>query len=111
MAGQANNTGGGGGGGRVAIFYGTTYSNTGTIAANGGARGTYQLLTLGACVKDGQNGTIYVVNSSTVSPKKASAPTPANGDRMVYCNPDPCTIQLKWYSGYGGTTDVVYCDT
>jgi hypothetical protein len=111
--GQGNNTGGGGGGGRVAIFYGTTYSNTGTIAANGGARGvTYNDpcasgLPAGLA-QSGQNGTIFDTNGS---PKKASAPTPANGDRTVYCHPDPCTIQLKWYSGYGGTTDVVYCDT
>jgi hypothetical protein len=104
---QANNTGGGGGGGRVAIFYGSTYSNTGTITANGGARGTYNL-TLGLA-RCGQNGTIFTTNGS---PKKASAPTPANGNTMVYCHPDPCTnFQLKWYSGYGGTTDVVYCDT
>jgi hypothetical protein len=110
-AGQVNQTGGGGGGGRVAIFYGTTYSNTGTITADGGAKGTYSNPPI-SLSKDGQNGTIYVVNSSTVSPKKASAPTPANGDRMVYCNPDPCTnFQLKWYSGYGGTTDEVFCDT
>ena len=105
-ANQANNTGGGGGGGRVAVFYGTTYSNTGTITADGGARGTYNV-TLGIG-QNGQNGTIFTTNGS---PKKASAPTPANGDKMVYCHPDPCTIQLKWYSGYGGTTDVVYCDT
>jgi hypothetical protein len=103
---QANNTGGGGGGGRVAIFYGTTYSNTGTIVANGGARGISSL-TVGLA-KDGQNGTIFDSNGS---PKKASAPTPANGNKMVYCHPDPCTMQLKWYSGYGGTTDEVFCDT
>jgi len=103
---QANNTGGGGGGGRVAIFYGTTYSNTGTITANGGARGTASLTQ--GLAQDGQNGTIFTTNGS---PKKASAPTPANGNNMVYCNPDPCTMQLKWYSGYGGTTDEVFCDT
>jgi hypothetical protein len=52
------------------------------------------------------------VNSNDVSPKKASAPTPKNGDITVYTgHPDPCTITLKWYSGYGGTTDRVYCDT
>ncbi|MGD0596994.1 MAG: LamG-like jellyroll fold domain-containing protein [Sedimentisphaerales bacterium] len=114
---SGNNLGGGGGGGRVAIFYGTTYSNTGTIAANGGFRGAWYNdpcdpgLPCGLA-KSGQNGTIYVVNSSTVSPKKASAPTPKNGDKTVYTgHPDPCTIKLKWYSGYGGTTDVVYCDT
>jgi hypothetical protein len=108
---QANNTGGGGGGGRVAIFYAGsgsgTYTNTGTIAANGGERGTYNL-TLGLA-QNGQNGTIFDTNGS---PKKASAPTPVNGDRWVYTgHPDPCTVQLKWYSGYGGTTDRVYCDT
>ena len=111
---QGNNTGGGGGGGRVAIFYGTTYSNPGTITADGGVRGiTYN----DPCVpgvpaglaQDGQNGTIFVTNGSS---KKASAPTPKNGDNMVYTgHPDPCTITLKWYSGYGGTTDTVYCDT
>ncbi len=112
--GSGNNLGGGGGGGRVAVFYVGTYTNTGTIAAIGGARGGYYSdpcnpgLPSGLA-KDGQNGTIYVVNSSTVSLKKASAPTPANGKNVYY--PDPCTIQLKWYSGYGGTTDVVYCDT
>jgi hypothetical protein len=109
-ANQINNTGGGGGGGRVAIFHGptgNTYSNTGTVAANGGARGTYSL-TLGMG-QNGQNGTIFDTNGST---KKASAPTPVNGERMVYTgHPDPCTVQLKWYSGYGGTTDRVYCDT
>jgi hypothetical protein len=102
-----NNTGGGGGGGRVAIFHSTTYTNTGTIAANGGARGTYSL-TMGMS-KAGQNGTIFDTNGS---PKKASTPTPENGYKMVYTgHPDPCTIQLEWYSGYGGTTDRVYCDT
>jgi len=107
-----NDTGGGGGGGRVAIFYGTTYSNTGIITADGGVKGTYAGNPPTALAQDGQDGTIYVVNSSTVSPKKASAPTPANGNTTVYCHPDPCTnFQLKWYSGYGGTTDVVYCDT
>jgi Concanavalin A-like lectin/glucanases superfamily len=110
---KVNDTGGGGGGGRVAIFYGTTYSNTGTITADGGARGfTYSdPCTNGlqaALAQDGQSGTIF---TSSGSPKKASAPTPANGNQTVYCHPDPCTIQLKWYSGYGGTTDVVYCDT
>ncbi len=109
--GQTNQTGGGGGGGRVAIFYGTTYTNTGTITANGGAKGIAAGNPPTALSQDGQDGTIYVVNSATVSPKKASAPTPANGNKMVYCNPDPCTMQLKWYSGYGGTTDEVFCDT
>jgi hypothetical protein len=105
---QANECGGGGGGGRVAIFYGTTKDiNNGTITANGGARGTYSV-TLGLG-QNGQNGTIFDTNGS---PKKASAPTPANGDTMVYYNPtDACTIQLKWYSGFGGSSDVVYWGT
>lgn len=108
---QTNNTGGGGGGGRVAIFYGTTYSNTGFINTAGGGKGVYAGIPDTSLAQDGQDGTIYVVNSSTVSPKKASAPRPANGNTMVYCNPDPCTnFQLQWYSGYNGTTDVVYCD-
>jgi hypothetical protein len=58
--------------------------------------------------QNGQNGTIFDTNGS---PKKASAPMPANGDEMVYCHPDPCNIQLKWYSGYGGGTDVAYWGT
>gem|GEM_PF-1301481 len=111
---KVNDTGGGGGGGRVAIFCGTTYSNMGTITADGGAKGvTYNDPCItglpAALAQDGQDGTIFVTSGS---PKKASAPTPANGNQMVYCHPDPCTnFQLKWYSGYGGTTDVVYCDT
>jgi hypothetical protein len=101
-----NNTGGGGGGGRVAIFHVTGYfdAGTGKIVANGGARGTWGLYGL---AQKGQNGTIFKTSGST---KKASAPTPANGNTMVYVNPDPCTIKLKWYSGYGGTTDQVFCD-
>ena len=111
------NTGGGGGGGRVAIFHGGAFTDTGTIAANGGAKGMAVsdpnnpgvLVTF---AENGQDGTIYVVDSAVVSPMKASAPTPKNGDKTVYTgHPDPCTIKLKWYSGYGGTTDRVYCDT
>jgi hypothetical protein len=103
---QANNTGGGGGGGRVAIFYGTTYTNNGEITVAGGSKGTFGGEAL---AQNGQNGTIFTSNGS---PKKASAPTPVNGDEFAYCNPDPCTgFQLKWYSGYGGTTDEVFCDT
>ncbi len=101
-----NDTGGGGGGGRVAIFYGTTYDHPGIITADGGAKGTDGDST--GLAQDGENGTIF---DSDGLPKIASAPTPKDGDEMVYCNPDPCTIQLKWYSGYGGTTDEVFCDT
>jgi hypothetical protein len=96
----------------VAVFYGAAWANNGTITANGGERGITTLDTTyspSGLAMAGQNGTIFVTSGS---PSKASAPTPANGDKMVYCNPDPCTgFQLKWYSGYGGTTDVVYCDT
>ncbi len=117
IGGSGHNLGGGGGGGRVAIFYGGTYTNDGTITADGGLRGTWSWDPCNpgqpsGVAESGQDGTIYVVNSSTVSPKKASAPTPKNGDTMVYCSPDPCTgFQLKWFSGYGGTTDEVFCDT
>lgn len=103
---QGNNTGGGGGGGRVAVFYGTTYSDDGVITAEGGAKGTAAGTGLST---DGEDGTIFTSNGS---PSKASAPTPVNGDKMAYCNPDPCTsFQLKWYSGYDGSTDAVYCGT
>jgi hypothetical protein len=104
---KSNDTGGGGGGGRVAVFYGTTYSNTGKITAYGGKKGMNNATNPPTSLaQSGADGTIYTTNSS---PKKASAPTPKNGD-SVYCHPDPCTIKLKWYSGYGGTTDVIYCD-
>jgi len=107
---QGNNVGGGGGGGRVAIYYGGTFTNTGSITANGGIKGIYSgsagMISLG---EDGQNGTIYIVNKNTVSPKKASAPTPANGDRQFYAASG--TIPLKWYSGYGASTDEVYFGT
>jgi hypothetical protein len=103
---QGNNTGGGGGGGRVAIFYGSNYDfNDGVITADGGAKGTYGGTGL---ARDGEDGTIFVTNGS---PRKASAPTPNDGNEMVYCNPSPCTIKLKWYSGYGGVNDVVYFGT
>jgi hypothetical protein len=107
-AGNDNDTGGGGGGGRVAIFGASVDTDDATITANGGARGTNAGTGL---AQDGQNGTIFVTNGS---PKKASAPTPADGDVKVYVSPDPCTaFKLKWYSGYGGTgtNDVVKCDT
>ena len=52
---------------------------------------------------------------SSGSPRKASAPTPKDGDKMVYC-PNSSTgnwLTLKWYSGYNVTAanDVVYFGT
>jgi hypothetical protein len=119
---QGNSLGGGGGGGRVAIFYGTTKDlDNGKIAANGGLRGAWYAdpcaiafgLPFGGLAQNGQNGTIFVTQRGTPDlAKKASAPTPANDNKMVYYNPtDACNIQLKWYSGYGGTNDVVYWGT
>lgn len=115
---KGNNNGGGGGGGRVAIFYGGSYTNTGQITAEGGERGvttvTSQFAQYNAgrtLAEDGQDGTIFVVKSSPVR-RKASAPTPKNGDTMVYC-PNSSTgnwLTLKWHSGYNKTDacDIVY---
>jgi len=103
-------TGAGGAGGRVAIWYGGTCDGEEVITANGGAPGVGEASDSKDCwtySEPGQDGTILVSNGDK---RKASAPTPRNGDKMVYCNPDPCTIKLKWYSGYGGTTDEVFCD-
>jgi len=111
-SGNMNDTGGGGAGGRVAIFYGTTKDlDDGTITADGGAKGTD--LDNTALAQDGENGTIFIRSFSEAEPNRASAPTPADGDEKVYCSSDPCTIQLKWYSGYNVTpgTDEVFCDT
>jgi hypothetical protein len=111
-SGKLNQTAGGGAGGRVAIFYGTTYTNTGQITANGGVCGIYAVITdpnsYGSTgyASNGQNGTIFASNGS---PKKASAPTPRDGNDMVYVGTG--SIPLKWYSGYGGGTDVVYFGT
>jgi hypothetical protein len=107
---NSNDVAGGGGGGRVAIFYVTTQSiDSNKITADGGERGLcYSTNPPMSLAQKGKNGTIFVTNGS---PKKASTPTPANGDEMVYCSSDPCTIKLKWYSGYGGGTDVVYFGT
>jgi hypothetical protein len=112
---KANNAGGGGGGGRVAVFYGGTCTQ-GTIIATGGDCG----VTLQGSPGDeglgratpGGDGTIYVVGytgdtNDPNSPKKASAPTPRDGDTKVYAAGSQVT--LKWYSGYGTTgTDQVY---
>jgi hypothetical protein len=96
-----DDTGGGGAGGRVAIFYGNSYTKTGLVTADGGARGTDGKGT--GLAHDGQDGTIYEVSSSTVSPIKASAPTPKNGDKMVYAPVPDTNLILKWYSGYNVT--------
>jgi len=77
----------------VAIFYGSGTPITGTITAKGGAKGVTRVdpnfpSVLVGLAQNGQDGTIYIVNSATVSPKKASAPTPANGS-YVLCRPDP----------------------
>ena len=111
---QGNNVGGGGGGGRVAIYYGGTFTNTGFITAKGGEKGIYAgsagSISLG---ENGQDGTTYFVNTNAVSPKKASAPTPANGDNQCCIGTsDPNTnFKLKWYSGYGATNDKVWIGT
>ena len=96
-----NDTGGGGAGGRIAIFYGAGYTKTGSITADGGARGTDGKGT--GLAQDGQDGTIYEVNSLVVSLRKASAPTPKNGDKMVYAPVADTNLILKWYSGYNVT--------
>jgi len=107
-------SGGGGGGGRIAIYYGGTYTNTGVISAQGGAKGVYSGGTVPISLgEDGQTGTIYIVDSDVVSPKKASAPTPKNGDVKAYIgtaasNP---SFQLRWYSGFGATNDRVWFGT
>ena len=118
---KGNNTGGGGGGGRVAIFYGGTYTKTGAvISAKGGAKG---VITTSPGFADhigkglsfaGEDGTIYEKSYMEASPRKASAPTPRDGDNHVYCpNNVPTAFTLKWYSGYNRTPafDQVYCDT
>ncbi len=105
---KSNNTGGGGGGGRVAIFYSNTYTNNGSITADGGDRGTYFGTGL---AENGKDGTIFVIKTSPTR-RKASAPTPKNGDEMVYC-PNSTSgnwLTLKWYSGYNkmSANDIVY---
>lgn len=112
---KPNNVSGGGGGGRVAVFYGTTYTKTGSIAAKGGAKGVVLPTSANgfnvgkSLAENGQDGTIYETNSS---PRVASAPTPSNGNTMVYAPNSPTTIVLKWYSGYNvaAANDVVYFD-
>jgi hypothetical protein len=110
-ASQANNGGGGGGGGRVSINYVSAGSTQGAIDVNGGAHGYYGD-PLNPNVPDnlaenGHDGTILFTTAST---KMASAPSPVNGDKKAYIGTvDPNTsFTLKWYSGYGASTDRVY---
>jgi hypothetical protein len=109
-SGQANeeDAGGGGAGGRIAIFYGPNYTLSGQMTANGGSKGTDSVDH--SLAQNGQNGTIF---SSNGSPRKASAPTPKNGENMVYAPTSPTSLTLKWYSGYNVTSanDIVYFGT
>jgi hypothetical protein len=101
--------GGGGAGGRVAIWYGSSYTNNGTITADGGQPGMG--LSAGETYAEaGQAGTILVSNGD---PRKASAPTPRDGDKIVYVTAADSNVTLKWYSGYGAqdVCDVVYYTT
>ncbi len=115
---KGNNNGGGGGGGRVAIFYGGSSCDANRITAEGGERGittvtsSFSANNAGRTLaEDGQDGTIFVVKSSSTR-RKASAPTPKNGDTMVYC-PNSTSgnwLTLKWHSGYNKpeANDIVY---
>lgn len=106
---KSNNTGGGGGGGRVAIFYKGTKCDANGISAKGGARGVIvspspfgnEGLSLAS---EGKDGTVFVSNGS---PRKASAPTPKNGNEMVYCPVADTNLMLKWYSGYNDPNGVI----
>ena len=112
---KANNSGGGGAGGRIAIFYGDGYACTGTMTADGGAPGICTGSTSTSnghtLAEPGSDGTIYIVDSSVVSPKKASAPTPKDGDSFVYAPSASTSCTLSWYSGYKATTDRVWFGT
>lgn len=100
---------GGGAGGRIAIFYVSDYNNIGQITANGGPAGFSTGEDYGETYGEpGDNGTIY---TSSGSPKKASAPIPRDKDDIYYVSGGSGTIDLKWYSGYGGTTDEVFWGT
>lgn len=102
---QANECGGGGGGGRIAIFSDSIDTSEAVINVRGGAKGVYP--NGGASLADdGQSGTYFTAGLAAL--KKASAPTPANGDKKFYASG---SIPLKWYSGYGASTDEVYYST
>ena len=53
---SANDGGGGGGGGRIKVFYGTTYTLTGTLDVTGGVGGLYGDAAYGV---DGDDGTTW----------------------------------------------------
>jgi hypothetical protein len=119
---KGNNTGGGGAGGRVAIFYGKNIGPVGYathIDATGGEKGlvvgstTYASHNGLGLSSEGEDGTTYIKSYAQVSPRKASAPTPRDGDFMVYAPSTPTALTLKWFSGYNVTpaNDTVYCDT
>jgi hypothetical protein len=106
-------TGGGGAGGRVAIWYGGACDGNEVITANGGAAGVGNQPDSKDCwtyAEPGQDGTIYVSNGDE---RKASAPTPRNGDKIVYVAGGTGNVTLEWYSGYGAgaVNDVVYFGT
>jgi hypothetical protein len=122
-SGKVNQGGGGGAGGRISVYYGTTY-NAGAMTAAGGAKGWYYGIgdTSDPCygstyASNGDAGTIFSARyDANGVPMKASAPTPRNGNKMVYCPNDTTGnwLTLKWYSGYyKGTaaTDTLYFGT
>ncbi|MBN1788359.1 MAG: hypothetical protein JW806_08185, partial [Sedimentisphaerales bacterium] len=120
---KGNNTGGGGAGGRIAVFHGSGgYTNTGTMSVAGGEHGiivqsgTYPNHNGLGLAFDGDEGTIHIEQytaSTNETIRRASAPTPKDGDTMVYAPSYPTSINLKWYSGLNQTaaTDTIYCDT
>lgn len=103
---QANECGGGGAGGRIAIFGNTINTSAALFDYRGGSKGSFNGSTI-SLAEDGKSGTFYTANLSSL--KKASAPTPKNGDNKFYAATS--TIPLKWYSGYGASTDEVYFGT
>jgi hypothetical protein len=105
---QANEAGGGGGGGRVAIFANTIDISQAVINRSGGGKGVYSGSVI-SLADNGQSGTLYTAAYSLA--KKASAPTPSDNDNKFYVAPGTTTIPLKWYSGYGASTDEVYFGT
>ncbi|MBN1787674.1 MAG: LamG domain-containing protein [Sedimentisphaerales bacterium] len=118
---KGQNTGGGGAGGRIAIFYGGTCV-PGNISVKGGEKGvvhqsgTYPHHEGLGLARDGDNGTILIEQFTPVTNegiRRASAPSPKDGDVLVYAPTSPTQIDLKWYSGFNKTaaTDTIYCDT
>lgn len=104
-AGKLTDAGGGGGGGRIAVYYGTTYSNdNGTIKAQGGAVGNTDGQP-STSSQPGDAGTIFSSNANTLIPE---LPTPSNGSDAVVLNDE---VTLKWYPGFGATQNKVYFGT